>query len=83
MENKQGAFQMGGEEGNKHCNNTCFYTNTKNPMNKLREIKCLVLREDNDMLDMCRTLQYQNIKYTEKIRVVSAGVEVVKFISEI
>ena len=52
MENKQSAFQMGDEEGNKHCNNTYFYTNAKNPMNKLREIKCLVSRKDNDMLDV-------------------------------
>lgn len=74
---------MGDEEGNKHCNNTYFYTNAKNPINKLKEIKCLVLCKDNDMLDTCRTSQYQNIKYTEKIRVTSAGDGVVKFISEI
>lgn len=74
---------MGDEEGNKYCNNTHFYTNATNPMNKLREIKCLVLHEDYDMLDACRTSQYQNIKYREKVRVTSAGDGVVKFISEI
>lgn len=57
---------MGDEEENEHCNNTYFYTNAKDPMNKLREFKCLVFCEDNDMLDACRRSRYPNIKYTEK-----------------
>jgi len=52
---KESAFQTGHEEGNKHCSNTYFYANAKNPMNKLREIKCLILHEDKDVLDICRT----------------------------
>lgn len=51
-------------------------------MNTLREIKCLVLCKDNDMLDTYRTSPYQNIKYTKKMKVTSAGDGVVKFISE-
>lgn len=71
---------MGDEKGNKHCNNAYFYTNARQPVNKLREIKCLVLHKDNDMLDTYRTSLYQNIKYTEKIKVTCASAGVVKSI---
>lgn len=46
---------MGNEGRNKHWNNTYFYKNAKHPMNKWREIKCLVLDKGNDMLHTCRT----------------------------
>lgn len=44
---------------------------------------CLVLCKDDDILDMCKTSPYQNVKYIENIRVTSTGDGVVKFIKEI
>lgn len=52
-------------------------------MNKLREIKCLVLQEDSDILNVLDiTVPGHNI-HTEYVRITSAGHRAGNFASEL